>query len=216
MSDKVETTPTAAPEATSASPSKEKAKKEKKGKKPKEDKAKKPAATPAHPPVAEMVMAAVKALDEKGGSSSVNIKKYLKTEFKVDTEKLSTYIRKALRNAVTSGKLLQTKGKNGSFKLPYQVKNKAEKKATTTATKKLAIKSERGRPKKDAEPKVNNEKKVKARKKVEKKTQKVEKPKSSEGGRGRPKKEAEPKYKTKVKPKAAVAGKGRGRPKKTE
>lgn len=181
-----------------ASPSQEKVKKEKKAK------VEKPTKTsgPAHPPVSEMVIAAVTALNEKGGSSSVNIKKYLTSEYKVDVEKLTTYIRKALRNAVETGVLLQTKGKNGSFKLPYHVKNKAEKKPKkekeAKPKKSPAKKSGRGRPKKDAAPKAKAAK------------PKAEEPKGSAGGRGRPKKNP-----SDLKAKPTPSGKGRGRPKKS-
>jgi histone H1/5 len=181
-------------------PKKEKAPIEEKPKKVKTEKPKKTTTGPAaHPPVSEMVIVAVTSLDEKGGSSSVNIKKYLSSEYKVDTEKLSTYIRKALRNAVESGKLLQTKGKNGSYKLPYYVKSKSEKKAKKIKEEKVkkspAKKTSqgRGKPKKDVSTKV-----------------KAAKPKAETGaGRGRPKKNP-----AELKPKASPSGKGRGRPKK--
>lgn len=215
----------AAPEVAPASPAKEeKPKKEKKVEKPKIEKVKKEATVPVHPPVAEMVIGAVTALNEKGGSSSVNIKKYLTSEYKVDVDKLSTYIRKALRNAVLNGKLLQTKGKNGSFKLPYYVKSKNEKTKNDDGSKKAG----RGRPKKDDLEKPKKEAKVKAapKKEVAKKTKrgrpaakkvikakpKAEAPKTGSPGKGRGRPKQDP---LKIKANPVPTSKGRGRPRRT-
>ncbi|CAO1295492.1 unnamed protein product [Diamesa serratosioi] len=86
--------------------------------------AKKPKAKATHPPTGEMVVAAVKTLKERGGSSLQAIKKYLAANYKVDCEKLAPFIKKFLKSAVASGQLLQTKGKgaSGSFKLPAVTK----------------------------------------------------------------------------------------------
>lgn len=80
---------------------------------------KKPRGKPAHPRTSEMVNGAIKALKERGGSSLQAIKKYISANYKVDAEKLSPFIKKYLKSAVTSGELVQTKGKgaSGSFKL---------------------------------------------------------------------------------------------------
>src|SRR5882757_167832 len=80
---------------------------------------KKPAAKPSHPPTADMVNAAIKTLKERGGSSLPAIKKYIASTYKVDTQKLAPFIKKYLKAALTSGKLVQTKGKgaSGSFRL---------------------------------------------------------------------------------------------------
>ncbi|XP_063697823.1 histone H1B, sperm-like [Culicoides brevitarsis] len=82
----------------------------------------------AHPPVKQLVVGAVKALKERKGSSLLAIKKYIKLNAKLDSEKLSPYIKKFLRKAVANGLLVQTKGKGaaGSFKLPTK-ENKAKK-----------------------------------------------------------------------------------------
>lgn len=100
---------------------------------------KKPKAAPkpkTHPPVSEMVIAAVKTLKERGGSSLQAIKKYLAANYKVDCGKLAPFIKKFLKNAVANGQLLQTKGKgaSGSFKLPVpSKKDSAEKKKVVKA-----------------------------------------------------------------------------------
>ncbi|KAJ1375191.1 Winged helix-like DNA-binding domain superfamily [Sesbania bispinosa] len=88
---------------------------------------KKPRAKPAHPKTADMVASAISSLKERGGSSLQAIKKYIAANYKVDAEKLSPFIKKYLKGAVASGKLVQTKGKgaSGSFKLAS--KDKADK-----------------------------------------------------------------------------------------
>ena len=80
---------------------------------------KKPRAKPVHPRTSEMVSNAIKSLKERGGSSLQAIKKYIAANYKVDSEKLSPFIKKYLKSAVASGELVQTKGKgaSGSFKL---------------------------------------------------------------------------------------------------
>jgi len=80
---------------------------------------KKPRTKPVHPRTSEMVVNAIKSLKERGGSSLQAIKKYIAANYKVDSEKLSPFIKKYLKTAVASGELVQTKGKgaSGSFKL---------------------------------------------------------------------------------------------------
>lgn len=70
--------------------------------------------TPNHPPTAVMVTTAITSLKEKGGSSFVAIKKYISSTYKVDSEKLAPFIKKFIKNAVTVGELVQTKGKGAS------------------------------------------------------------------------------------------------------
>lgn len=96
---------------------------------------------PVHPPTAEMVSSAIRSLEERSGSSLIAIKKYLTSNYKIDAETLAPYIKKYLKGAVTSGQLIQTKGKgaSGSFKLPSKTfvkiakakKNVAEKNPKT-------------------------------------------------------------------------------------
>jgi hypothetical protein len=93
---------------------------------------KKPRTKPVHPRTSEMVVNAIKSLKERGGSSLQAIKKYIAANYKVDSEKLSPFIKKYLKTAVASGELVQTKGKgaSGSFKLAAA---KTEKAAATIA-----------------------------------------------------------------------------------
>ncbi len=90
--------------------------------------AKKPRVKPSHPPTSDMVNNAIKSLKERGGSSLQAIKKYITSNYKIDAEKLSPFIKKYLKSAVTSGQLIQTKGKgaSGSFKLSASGKGKSE------------------------------------------------------------------------------------------
>lgn len=76
-------------------------------------------AKPSHPKTSDMVNNAIKNLKERGGSSLQAIKKYIAANYKVDSEKQAPFIKKYLKSAVTSGILVQTKGKgaSGSFKL---------------------------------------------------------------------------------------------------
>ena len=109
-------------------------------KKPAKKSAAKPKKPASHPPVAEMVTAAIKALKDRKGSSLPAIKKYMSANYKVDVAKLAPFIKKFLRNAVTAGKLVQVKGTgaSGSFKLSAAAK--AEKPKKKPAAKKPAAK----------------------------------------------------------------------------
>jgi len=88
---------------------------------------KKPRTKPVHPRTSEMVGNAIRSLKERGGSSLQAIKKYIAANYKVDSEKLSPFIKKYLKTAVASGELVQTKGKgaSGSFKLAAAKTEKA-------------------------------------------------------------------------------------------
>ena len=131
--------------ATPASPAKKPAKKS----------AAKPKKPASHPPVAEMVTAAIKALKDRKGSSLPAIKKYMSANYKVDVAKLAPFIKKFLRNAVTAGKLVQVKGTgaSGSFKLSAAAKAEKPKKkpaAKKPAAKKPAAKKSPAKAKKPA------------------------------------------------------------------
>ncbi|XP_050448626.1 histone H1-like [Cataglyphis hispanica] len=121
------------------------------------------------PATSEMVTAAIKELKDHKGSSLQAIKKYIVSTYKVDGEKVAPYIRRYLKTAVSSGAVVQTKGKgaSGSFKLstdnskpktkaqakrptkPASKKDKIEK--TTTARKPAVAKKAAASPKKAAE-----------------------------------------------------------------
>merc|ERR1712025_1507421 len=104
-------------------------------------KATKPKAKPTHPKTSVMVLAAVKALKERNGSSLPAIKKYIAANYKVDTVKLAPFIKKALKSMVEKKELIQVKGKgaSGSFKAPKV--EKAEKKPKAAKKKPAAKKA---------------------------------------------------------------------------
>merc|ERR1711981_482207 len=107
---------------------------------------KKPKAKPAHPPTSAMVIAAIKALKERGGSSLPAIKKYIAANYKVDVVKLSPFIRKALKKGLEAGTLKQVKA---SYKLGKVEKPKKPKKPKKKKPKK---------PKKAKKPKAKKPK----------------------------------------------------------
>lgn len=114
---------------------------------------KKPRVKPNHPPTAEMVNNAIKTLKERGGSSLQAIKKYMTSNYKIDAEKLAPFIKKYLRSAVTSGQLIQTKGKgaSGSFKLAASAKP-ASSSAGGVAKKSKSAADKKPKAKKAAAP----------------------------------------------------------------
>lgn len=126
---------------------------------------KKPSTKSSHPPTSELVLNAIKTLQDRNGSSLQAIKKFIASNYKLDTSKLAPFIKKYLKNAVVAGKLIQTKGKgaSGSFKLP----------AIAATTKDINEKK-----KKDAKaPKAIKDKKIK---KSDGKKEKKKKEKSPE------------------------------------
>lgn len=148
----------------------------------------KPRAAPTHPPVAEMVNAAIKTLKDRKGSSLPAIKKYMTVTYNVDCGKLAHYIKAYLKTAVTSGKLVQTKGvgASGSFKLSAAAKVEPKKKPAKKpvakkakspakkAAKKPAAKKSPAKAKKPAAKKAKSP--AKAKKAPAKKTKTPKKP----------------------------------------
>merc|ERR1719249_212766 len=119
--------------------------------------AKKPKAKPAHPPTSSMVVAAIKALKERGGSSLPAIKKYIAANYKVDVVKLSPFIRKALKKGVEKKTLVQVKasyklGKEDKPKKPKKPKAKKVKKVKTPKKAKKPAAKKAKSPKKAAKP----------------------------------------------------------------
>merc|ERR1711915_1087099 len=127
--------------------------------KPKPAKAKKKQAKPTHPPYGVMVVAAIKALKQRKGSSKRAILKYIQANYKVG-DQASLRLNIALRKLGKAGKLKLVKGvgARGSFRIPSApkgtgkgrgrpkgAKNKAEGKAKKPAKKAGAKKG--GRPK---------------------------------------------------------------------
>lgn len=95
-----------------AAPKKEKAPAAPKApKSPKPKKAAAKSAPSAHPPYLEMVVAAVKALKERSGSSRQAILKYILANYAVGTDPKAAnlHLKQALKRGVTSGALKNTK-----------------------------------------------------------------------------------------------------------
>merc|ERR1712025_521367 len=80
---------------------------------------KKKQAKPTHPPYSVMIIAAIKALKERGGSSKRSILKHIVANYKVG-DQASIRLNIALRKLGKSGKLKQVKGvgARGSFRIP--------------------------------------------------------------------------------------------------
>lgn len=129
---------------------------------------KKPRTKPVHPPTSEMVGNAIRSLKERSGSSLQAIKKYITATYKVDSEKLSPFIKKYLKTAVASGELVQTKGKgaSGSFRLAVA---KPEKAAVAIAPARGSKRSSGPKEKKSVKSKPKSPKKGSVRKVLEKK-----------------------------------------------
>merc|ERR1711944_382438 len=132
-------------------------------------KVKKVAKPAAHPPYANMIVAAIKALKDKKGSSRQAILKYIVANNKVDAAKAGVRVKLALRKMVAAKKVVAAAaaGKKGagSFKLPPKEpaakkpkakkakKPAAKKAAKPKAAKKPAAKKAAKKPAKKAAPK---------------------------------------------------------------
>nr|XP_029732076.1 histone H1-like [Aedes albopictus] len=154
-----------------------------------------------------MVLAALKNLKERKGSSLQAIKKYIGANYKCDVAKLSIFIRKALKAGVEKGTFVQTKGSgaSGSFKLKD---NKAAAEKKPWKKPKKAAGEKKKAAKKPAAKKATGEKKAKkpaAKKPAGEKKAKAAGAKSAKKA-GTVKKAAAPKQKA-TKPSKAAAKK---------
>merc|ERR1712080_117063 len=146
-------------------------------------KAKKPAKPAAHPPFKAMILTAIKALKERGGSSRQAILKYIVANNKVDAAKAAGPLKLALRKALAAGTIVKAKdaGKGaGKFKAGKVEKPKKAKKAKKPKAKK---------PKK-----VKKAKKPKAKKPAKKPAKKAAKKPAKKTAK-KPAKKAAPKKK---------------------
>ncbi|XP_074107599.1 histone H1-like [Cotesia typhae] len=179
-------------------------------KKVKEVQAKKPATKPTHLSAGDMVIAALKSLAERHGSSLQAIKKYIAVIYKVDVEKQALYIKKFLKAAVEKGTLVQTKGKgaSGSFKLGVAKAAAKPKSKVSSADKKKAAPKEAAAKKPTA--KKTGEVKTFVKKATGPKKAAAKKPASQKKAKApaKPKAAAEPKAKKPAAPKAKKAAKG--------
>merc|ERR1711944_262865 len=120
-------------------------------------KVKKVAKPAAHPPYANMIVAAIKALKDKKGSSRQAILKHVVANNKVDAAKAGVRVKLALRKMVAAKKVIAAAaaGKKGagSFKLPPK-EPKAKKPKAKKAKKPAAKKAKKPAAKKAAKPKA--------------------------------------------------------------
>merc|ERR1712010_179101 len=103
-------------------------------------KAKKAAKPAAHPPFKAMILTAISALKERGGSSRQAILKYVVANNKVDAAKAGGPLKLALRKALAAGTIIKAKaaGKGaGKFKVGKVEKPKKAKKAKKPKAKKV-------------------------------------------------------------------------------
>jgi len=92
----------------------------------------------SHPKYSDMIKAALKALNDRGGSSRAAILKFVLANYSLDPIQANQHLKLALKNGVKSKHFKQTKGNgaSGSFKLASKVETTATKKKKSTKTKK--------------------------------------------------------------------------------
>ncbi|XP_053685865.1 histone H1-like [Sabethes cyaneus] len=115
-----------------------------------------------HPPVNDMILAAIKTLNERNGSSLQAIKNHLHIAANIlcDVAKLAPFVKKALKSGVEKGKLIQTKGTGaqGSFNVKADAKKPAGEKKETKAKKPADKKKVAKKPKASAVKKTDENK----------------------------------------------------------
>jgi histone H1/5 len=108
----------------------------------------KPAAQPkaaktpaAHPPFFEMIIQAIRKLNDRAGSSRQAILKFITANFKVTEKQGNQHVKIGLKNAVKAGTLKQVKGvgASGSFKLSEALKTKEKGKDNKKASSSKAV-----------------------------------------------------------------------------
>ncbi len=128
--------------------------------------AKKPKVPAVHPPFADMIVAALKSLKDRTGSSRQAILKYICANYKVTADKAGVHLKMALKRGVTGGllKMARSSGKGaGSYKIGDKVKEVKKPKTKKPVVKKTG-------PKKPAVKKTTDKKKTAAKKATGKKT----------------------------------------------
>ncbi|EDV28312.1 Histone H1.0 [Trichoplax sp. H2] len=170
----------------------------------------KPKVAPAHPKYIEMISAAIRALNERSGSSRQAISKWITANYKISETSASTHIKLALKRGVTSGTLIHTKGlgASGSFKLVKKVEKPKKKKVVKKkpAAKKPAKKTKpktkkAASPKKAAKKPAAKKDKKPAKKAAKKPTTKKSTPKKTTTKKDKAKKSKAKPAKKVVKPK---------------
>ncbi|XP_040841794.1 histone H1.0 [Ochotona curzoniae] len=174
-----------------------------------------------HPKYSDMIVAAIQAEKNRGGSSRQSIQKYIKNHYKVG-ENADSQIKLAIKRLVTTGVLKQTKGvgASGSFRLAKSDEPKrsvAFKKTKKEVKKAAAPKKATPRPKKASSKSPSRKPKATPIKKAKKKPasaaaapKKAKKPKAV---KAKPVRAAKAKKAKPVKPKAKSSAKRVGKKK---
>jgi hypothetical protein len=140
-------------------------------------KARKPSKPSSHPPVADMVRAAIVSLKDRKGSSLMAIKKYIQAKYKVDMVVIAPFIRRCLKKGVVDGSLKQASGTGASGRFRVGKAKKAKKPKKAKKAKKAKKPKKAKKAKKAKKPKAKKAKK--AKKPKAKKAKKAKKPKAA-------------------------------------
>ena len=154
-------------------------------------KAKKVAKPAAHPPFKAMILTAITALKERGGSSRQAILKYIVANNKVDATKAAGPLKLALRKALAAGTIVKAKdaGKGaGKFKAGKVEKPKKVAKAKKPKAKKPKVKKAKKPAAKKAKKPVKKAAKKPAKKAVKKPAKKAAPKKKPAAKKAAPKK----------------------------
>ena len=108
-----------------------------------------------HPKYLEMVVEAIKSLNERSGSSKQALLKYISTTFKIDEKVCNQHLKIALKSGVKSGALKQVSGlgASGSFKLGESSKKSQPKSVESKAAPKKVVAKSKAAPKIIVKPK---------------------------------------------------------------
>jgi len=111
----------------------------------------------SHPKYSEMIKAALKSLNDRGGSSRAAILKFVLANYSLDPVQANQHLKLALKNGVKAKYFKQTKGNgaSGSFKLAAAGEGKPAKKKSTKAKKNIIIKQCFNRNKKTCSFKIS-------------------------------------------------------------
>ncbi|KAK3091473.1 hypothetical protein FSP39_020083 [Pinctada imbricata] len=162
-----------------------------KAKTPKKKTSAKPKKAADHPKYIVMVIAAIKALKDRKGSSGQAIKKYIVANYKVDAASSGQFVKQALRRGVAGGALKQKSGTGASGRFAVGEKAVKKPKAAKKPAAKKAKKPKTAKPK-AAKKTTTKAKKPKAAKKSPKKA-KAAKPKAAKPKSPKKTKAAKPK-----------------------
>ncbi|CAF0765746.1 unnamed protein product [Brachionus calyciflorus] len=81
---------------------------------------------PSHPKFIDMIVEALKSLNERSGSSRQALLKFIISKYQLDEKVANVHVKLCLKNGVKNGSLKQLKGvgSNGSFKVGDAIKSK--------------------------------------------------------------------------------------------